>query len=169
MAFEALQLMGAGDVPGAALAHAQAAELAQEAAEVREAQANRARLAENAEALAVANRAAGDPLGNIHQAQAVMAERQDEVAELTEKLRKAEGRLASARSSVQFWADRMLLVDESTQRSRQLSPVEAASARAADQLRRVREGRMEVEQARRSLEQRYAGWCRERPLRACPG
>src|SRR5438552_1169796 len=121
--FESLQLLGAPDLPGAALAQAQAAEAAQEAAEEREAAATQARYAERAEALALQNRSLGDPIGGIRQAQAKLADCQDMVDELSEQLRRAEALRDSARSSVAFWSDRLLIVEESTRRSRTLSPV----------------------------------------------
>jgi len=158
MAFEALDLLqqlgGEPDVAGSVLARAQQAERVRERAEEREAEARRARAVENAELLALANRQQGDPLGNIRAAQLHVADAQAEVADLGEKLRKAEGRLESARSAVQFWADRLLVVEEASARSRIPDPLEQASMRAADALREAHEGRMVVEQARRQTRQR---------------
>ena len=158
MAFEALNLLqqlgGEPDLPGSVLAHAQHADRMRERAEEREAEQRRARLAENAELLALANRQQGDPLGNIRSAQVHVSDAQAEVTDLAEKLRKAEGRLESARSTVQFWADRLLVVEESSARSRTPDWAEQATMRAQDALRQHHEGQMIVEQARRQVRQR---------------
>jgi hypothetical protein len=112
MAFESLDVLqaigGDPDLAGTAFERAQHADRMRELAEEREAEAKRARAAENAELLAIANRAAGDPLGQRHRAHADLEERQAEVADLEARLEKARGRLESARSSVRFWNDRQL-------------------------------------------------------------
>jgi hypothetical protein len=156
MAFEAYDLLvslgSAHDLAGTALERAQHAGRMAELREEREAGEKHTRALEDAEWLALANRAAGDPLGQIQRAQADLSDWQEKVSDLRDQLRKAETRLESARSNVQFWADRAMIVEEST-RSRALDPVELASARAAEAARALHEGRMTVERARRNQRQ----------------
>jgi hypothetical protein len=164
MGFETLaaleQIGGNPDLAGTAFERAQHADQMRELAEERETEAKRARAAENAELLAIANRAAGDPLGQRHRAHADLEERQAEVADLEARLEKARGRLESARSAVQFWNDRLLVMEESTSRSRTPDPLEATRMAAADALREAHEGRMIVERAKRSQQQGRRGLAR---------
>src|SRR6266851_896636 len=127
--FETLEVLrqigGDPDPAGSALARAQHAERMQDLRDEREAEARRARRAENAEMMAIQNRALGDPLGQIRCAQEQSAELEAEAAGLRDRLAKVEGRLASARSNVQLWADRLLVADEASARSRVPDPLEA--------------------------------------------
>jgi hypothetical protein len=172
MAFETLNVLqaigGDPDLAGTAIERAQHAERMRELAEEREAEAKRARLAENAELMALANRAAGDPMGQIQRAQLDLADRQAEVGDLEDKLRKARGRLESARSHVQFWHDRLLVVEEQTSRNRTPSPLEQASARAADALRQAREDQLAARQVLRAARQSQKRGHRKLASRSAP-
>jgi hypothetical protein len=172
MAFETLDVLraigGDPDLAGNAFERTQHADRMRELAEEREAEAKRARAAENAELLAIANRAAGDPLGQRHRAHADLEERQAEVSDLEDKLAKARGRLESARSAVQFWNDRLLVMEEASSRSRAPDPLEQASARAADAFRQAREDQMTARQVLRSARQSQRRGRRELAHRSQP-
>ena len=158
MAYEELavlrQLGGDGDVAGSVLARAQAQEAIDDAAEARRAEARKAEFERRGEVLALANYQMGDPLGQIRMHQLQAADLADKVTDLENQLAKAKGRLEACRSSIRFWSDRLMVVEEQSARSRVPDPLEEAAMRAADALREHHEGRLIVERARRSLRQR---------------
>jgi hypothetical protein len=156
--FEALDVLqaigGDPDAAGSALARAAAAEALQDAREEVEAEARRARLAENAEIAAIQNRSMGDPAGQLRAAQMEGEGLADAVADLESRLAKAKGRLEANRDRQRFYAERAMLAEEGSRRSAAPDPLEAAAVRAADALRETHEGRMVVERARRRLRHR---------------
>jgi hypothetical protein len=156
-----LEQFRAGPVPVlegalAAQAREQAAEDAAEArrdAELREASEARA------EGLELANRALGNPAGEIASLRSALTSCDDEVAELREKLGKAEARQARLQENLTFWSERWALAVEATSaRSAPLrqDPVELAFQRAkaaAEDYRR--RGRQVISRARAQQAGRY--------------
>jgi gamma-glutamyl:cysteine ligase YbdK (ATP-grasp superfamily) len=82
---------------------------------------------------------------------------QERVDDLEAQLAKAKAKRDSCRASLTFWSERLMLADETVTRSATPNALELASARAADELRRVHEDRDILERARRSVRQRPAG------------
>jgi hypothetical protein len=120
---------GQGRTVAEVLARARAGEQQGEAAEAAEAEAKRAAALEQAETLALQNRALGDPMGGISRAQAVATEARDEIAELEAKLAKAHKKLAGAQGNLEFFAARMQVAQDSARRSAGadlLAPAKAA-------------------------------------------
>jgi hypothetical protein len=140
----------------AAQAREQAAEDAEQErqdAELREASEARA------EGLELANRALGNPAGEIASLRSALTASDDEVAELREKLGKAEARQARLQENITWWSTRWALAVEVTSaRSAQLrqDPVELAFQRAqaaAEDYRR--QGRKVISRARAQQAGRY--------------
>jgi len=122
MSYEALQALEAlaADDPGPlerARLQSAAADRAEEAAAVREKAEREAERAERTEALAILNRAAGDPLGQMSVARAVIAAADDEIAELSAKLARAEAKRSRAADSMKFYAERLGAAQDCVQRS----------------------------------------------------
>jgi chromosome segregation ATPase len=161
MAYEAMWLLesvgGDPGLAGSAMARAAAQEAIEDAAEERQAEQRRAAAEERRETLAVLDRQFGGAQEQIRHLQAGISDQADAVADLESKLERARARLESSRSSLAWWSERLLLAQEGTQRSTPPDAVEQASARAQDALRQVREGRMVLERAKRSVRQRFGG------------
>jgi hypothetical protein len=112
-----------------------------------------------AEGLELANRALGNPSGEIASLRAALTTCDDEVAELREKLGKAEARQGRLRENLTWWSERWALAVEATSaRSAPLrqDPVELAFQRAqaaAEDYRR--HGRKVLARARAQQARRY--------------
>ena len=86
---------------------------------------------ERAEGLHLANRALGNPVGEIASLRSALVGVDDEVAELRERLAKAEARQGRLRENLQWWNERWsLAVDATTTRSAWVDPAQAALMRA---------------------------------------
>ena len=98
------------------------------AAAAREQAAREAEQAGRAEERALVNRQLGDPLGEASRARFALAEAQDEVTELTARLKKAAAKRDRALGTVEFWTQRMAAVSDSVRRS---VPTELEASREA--------------------------------------
>jgi hypothetical protein len=84
-----------------------------------------------AEGLELANRALGNPAGEVAQLRSALAACDDEVADLREKLGKAEARQGRVRENLTWWSERWALaVEATTARTVRQDPAEAAVLRA---------------------------------------
>jgi hypothetical protein len=112
-----------------------------------------------AEGLHLANRALGNPAGEIASLRSALTTCDDEVAELREKLGKAEARQARLQENITWWSTRWALAVEVTSaRSAQLrqDPVEAAVLRAKAAMDdHRRRGRQVLARARAQQDERY--------------
>jgi predicted RNase H-like nuclease (RuvC/YqgF family) len=148
------QLGGDPDIAGSQMAIAAAHEAIEDAAEERRAEQQRSAAEQRRETLLILDRQFGGAQEQIRHLQAGISDQTDKVTDLREQLAKAERALESSRSSLAWWSERLLLAQEGTQRSTPPNAIEQATMRAADELRRVREGKMIIERARRGLRQR---------------
>ena len=139
------------DVAGSVLERAAAVARVQEAAEARETEVKQAQAAERAEQLAIVNRSLGDPLGRLQSERALAVDLGDEVSDLETRLAKAKAKLAACQDRQRAMADDLLVLGESSSRSRPLNPLEQATMRAQDELRRAHESRIVLERARRAV------------------
>jgi hypothetical protein len=141
MTFETLQFMAdhapdtGGSAVAASLAKAAADDAAEEARERRAAGDRRAASAERMEALAIQNRALGDPMGAAQAARSAMMAADDEIADLTTRLARLQDKRDRARSNLEFFTTRMQAAQDCALRS---DPLEAATRRAQDALAQVR-------------------------------
>jgi hypothetical protein len=132
---------------------------AEDAAEERRDAELREAIEARAEGLDLANRALGNPAGEIASLRSALTASDDEVAELREKLGKAEARQARLRENLTWWSERWALAVEATSaRSAPLrqDPVEVAFQRAqaaAEDYRR--RGRQVISRARAQQAGRY--------------
>jgi hypothetical protein len=142
-----------------ALAAARAEDQRQGVEDKRAAAEKQAALESQREAQAFAESQWGQPTAELRRCQEALGQADEAVAELREKLRKAEARQASYRSNVEFWAQRAQLVVDAVTRSRpdRLDPFEQAQARAQIALDDAdRRGRATMERARAQVARRRA-------------
>jgi chromosome segregation ATPase len=140
--------------PLSAIEKAQRQQAKQDRAEIREEERQRAERAERREALLLANSLNGDPLGQLSAVQRRCADLADEVNDLESQLDKKRRALASARGSLQHWADEHLIVEELAARSAPFTdPAYNALVRAREAHQRyvehARERSAEVDDYRR--------------------
>jgi hypothetical protein len=107
--------------------------------------------AERAEWLAIQNRILGDPHGHMAAARSAAAAAADEIADLRDRLAKAEARQGRARADAEFWATRMQAAEVSAQRA---NPLAAASQRAAATFAELRAAGRERDRAEQILRSR---------------
>jgi hypothetical protein len=149
--------------PVTVLEGALAAQAREQRAEDAEAQREAERKAEAAEAraegLALANRALGNPLGEVSALRSALTAADDEVGELQEKLDKAKARQESVRSNLQWWSERLAIATETVAaRSEPLrqDPAEVALMRAKAALDdERRRGRVVLARSRAKHERRF--------------
>jgi hypothetical protein len=116
------------EIVKAAQAREQAAD---DAAEERRDDELREAIEERAEGLLLANRALGNPAGEIASLRSALTASDDEVADLREKLGKAEARQGRLRENLTWWSERWALgVEATTARSTRQDPAEQAVLRA---------------------------------------
>jgi hypothetical protein len=131
-----LDQFSAGDLSPVekALAASAIDDVRDQAAAGREDAARQVAAEERTEALVLANRVGGDPLGNLQRARAAEEAADDECRGLAAQLVKAEARRDRARGNAEFWAQRTAEVTGQAQRSAP-SGVEGALSRAQEALR----------------------------------
>jgi hypothetical protein len=130
--YEFLESAAAADPGPAARARlkSDAADRATELAEAREIAERQAQRQEQAEMLALQNRALGDPIGELSRARAAAGQVQDRIADLESQLERERAKLSRAQSNIEFFAVRSQAVSDAVSRSAPMDGIEGAIFRA---------------------------------------
>jgi hypothetical protein len=158
MAFDELQLLeqlgGQNPFGESRIALAAAHEAVEDAAEARRAEQRQAEAIQRQETLALLDRQMGGPIAEVRRHQMQAADLADKVRDLEDQLENARGKLDACRASLEWWSERLTLVDEGTRRSTPPTALERTKAAAAEAYRQAAEDEMTRKQVLRAARER---------------